>query len=227
MPAWDKLPESIRNEQCYEYYLLLKKRNMSIFFKRVFDLFVSSILLVILFLPMLLIAILIKLDSKGPALFKQERVTNFGRHFHIHKFRTMKVDTEKNGQLTVGNDSRITKMGAYLRKRRLDEIPQLIDILLGNMSFVGARPEVPKYVSAYSDEMLATLLLPAGVTSDAAIEYKDEAKILEQTDVDIDKCYIEQVLPEKMRINLQYLKNFNFKQDIRIIYKTVVAVLFG
>ena len=174
---------------------------------------------------MIILAIVIKCESKGPALFKQVRVTQYGREFKIFKFRTMVVNAEKLGtQVTSKDDPRVTKVGKFLRKYRLDELPQIINILFGDLSFVGTRPEVPRYVNEYTDEMIATLLLPAGVTSEASIEFKDEEKILDNSN-NIDNDYIYKVLPLKMEYNLHYIKLFTVLYDIKIIFRTVGAVL--
>ena len=173
----------------------------------------------------MVIAILIKIDSRGPIFFRQERVTEYGRVFKIFKFRTMINNADKLGtQVTVENDSRITKTGNLLRKIRMDEIPQLINILIGDMSFVGTRPEVLKYVNSYSDEMKATLLMKAGVTSLASIKFKDEDKLLRSCD-NVDEVYIDKILPQKMKYNLEYLENFNFFYDIKLMFKTFLAVI--
>lgn len=179
LKCWDDLPKNMQTEAVRPYYDILKKRKISLLFKRVFDIIVSIIMLVILSPIIIILSIAIVLDSKGGVFFRQERITQNGRKFYIHKFRTMVANAENLGsQVTVSNDVRVTKVGAKIRKYRLDELPQLIDILQGNMSFVGTRPEVTKYVEKYTPEMLATLLLPAGVTSEASIKYKDEERLL-------------------------------------------------
>ena len=221
---WEDLPTYMKNEKVRIYYDLLAERKFSLCLKRIFDVVVSSILIVLLAIPMLIIAWLIKLDSKGPAFYRQERITTYGRVFKIHKFRTMVVNADKIGShVTKNNDSRITHIGYTLRKYRLDELPQLFDVFVGNMSFVGTRPEACKYIKYYSDEMMATLLLPAGVTSEASICYKDEASLLEGV-YDVDQIYVESVLPEKMIYNLNAIKNFSFVGDIKIMIKTLIAV---
>mgnify|MGYP004632664395 FL=1 len=174
---------------------------------------------------MAFIAIAIKLDSEGPVFYRQERITTYGKHFKIHKFRTMVSNADKIGTaVTVGNDSRITRVGKRLRGCRLDELPQVLDLISGNMSFVGTRPEAVKYVEKYKPEYYATLLLPAGVTSEASIRYKDEAELLEAADA-VDKVYIEEVLPGKMKFNLQSIKEFSFIGEIATMFRTVFAVL--
>jgi len=207
------------------YKELLSKKKGSLFLKRVFDIVCSLILLVILSPVMLVLSLMIVCDSKGGVFYRQERVTTNGRIFKIFKFRTMVKDADKKGTLvTVGNDSRITRVGKLLRKARLDEFPQLINVLLGDMSFVGTRPEVQKYVERYNNEMYATLLMPAGITSTASIMYKDEDEILSNCE-DVDETYINKVLPEKMKYNLEYIENFNFFYDIKIMFMTVWAVI--
>ena len=225
LKEWETLPEYMRNEQVKIYYDTLSKRTCSLFLKRLFDIVVSAIMLILLSPIFLLLAIWIKLDSAGPVFFRQVRITQYGREFRIFKFRTMVNNAEKIGsQVTVGNDSRITKVGMKIRKLRLDELPQLINVLIGDMSFVGTRPEVKKYVDAYTDEMYATLLLPAGITSEASIHYKDEDELLADAD-DVDKVYIEQVLPGKMKFNLEAVQKFNFAGEIATMFRTVVAVV--
>lgn len=222
---WEKLPQSMQTDAVRPYYDRLRKKNFSLFWKRCFDFFVSSIMLILLFPLFLVLALAIKTDSRGPVFFRQERVTQYGRKFRIFKFRTMVNNAEKLGsQVTVGNDMRVTKVGKFIRKCRLDEVSQLIDVWRGKMSFVGTRPEVPKYVERYSEEMLATLLLPAGVTSEASIKFKDEAEILKDAE-NVDDIYVEVVLPQKMEYNLQSLKKQGFWRDIGTMVKTVGAVL--
>ena len=225
MKKWDKLPEYMRNEAVRPYYQLLKKKKFSLFFKRLFDIFVSLLMLIILSPLFIIISLIIVIDSRGGVFYRQERVTRYGKVFRIFKFRTMVKNADKIGtQVTVSNDKRITKVGKILRKLRLDEIPQLLNIIAGDMSFVGTRPESVHYVNKYTPEMYATLLLPAGVTSEASIKYKDEAKLLDSAD-DADKVYIEQILPEKMKYNLEAIKKFNFIREIGIMVRTVFAVL--
>ena len=222
---WEDLPENMRTDAVRPYYDSLKTKTGSLLLKRIFDIVVSFLMLLILSPFFLILAIAIKIDSKGPVFYRQVRVTQYGREFRIFKFRTMVNNADKIGSLvTVGNDARITKVGSFIRACRLDEISQLINVLLGDMTFVGTRPEVPKYVATYTPEMLATLLLPAGITSIASIQYKDEAELLDNAQ-DVDKTYIEEVLPGKMQYNLQSILNFSFWDDIATCFKTVLAVL--
>ena len=222
---WDELPEYMRVPEVRPYYEILKKRRLSLLIKRVFDFIAAIILLVILAIPMLVIALMIKLDSPGPVFYRQERVTTYGRHFRIHKFRTMVSNADKIGTaVTVGNDSRITRVGSKLRRLRLDELPQLFDVISGDMSFVGTRPEAVKYVERYQPEFNATLLMPAGITSEASIRYKDEDKLLNAAD-DVDRVYVEEVLPGKMKWNLESIRRFRFLREILTMFRTVFAVL--
>ena len=221
---WEQLPEKMQTESVRRYYDVLKKKRISLFFKRAFDVVASAIMLVILMPVFIILAILIKADSDGPVFYRQERVTQYGRKYRIFKFRTMVTGADKYAKVTVNNDSRITRIGSKIRKYRLDEICQLIDVLRGTMTFVGTRPEVSKYVDFYTDEMMATLLLPAGVTSEASIYYKDEAQLLDGAD-DIDRVYTEKILPDKMFYNLREIKNFSFWRDIKIMFMTFFAVL--
>lgn len=223
--AWENLPEYMKREEIKPYYDELKKKKNSLFIKRGFDIIASLIMLIVLSPLMLGLSIAIKMDSHGGVFFRQKRVTQYGKIFYIHKFRTMVKNAESMGtQITVANDQRVTKIGEKIRNCRLDELPQLIDILAGNMSFVGTRPEVPKYVKEYTPEMLATLLLPAGVTSEASILYKDENNLLNNAK-DTDEVYINEVLPEKMKYNLESLKTYSLAKDLFIMAKTVVAVI--
>lgn len=225
LKKWETLPEYMQNDEVRFYYDSLQKKKVSMFLKRVMDLVGGLILLILLAIPMIIISIMIKLDSEGPVFYRQERVTTYGKHFKIHKFRTMVSNADKIGStVTVGNDSRITKVGAKLRGCRLDELPQVLDLISGNMSFVGTRPEAVKYVEQYKPEYMATLLLPAGITSEASIRYKDEAELLDASR-DVDKTYIEEVLPGKMKYNLDSIKNFSFFGDIATMFRTVLAVL--
>ncbi|MGE4284439.1 MAG: sugar transferase [Clostridia bacterium] len=222
---WDKLPIDMQNDAVRPYYEILRKKVVSLLVKRLFDIVMSIVLLVVLSPVFLIVSLFIKADSKGPVFYRQERVTQYGKVFKIFKFRTMVVNADQIGSLvTINNDSRVTKIGKKLRKYRLDEVPQLLNILTGDMTFVGTRPEVPKYVACYTDEMKATLLLPAGVTSKASIEYKDEEKILKEAE-NTDEVYVERILGEKMRINIESIQSFSFFSDIILLMKTVITVI--
>lgn len=222
---WEDLPENMQTDAVRPYYDALQKKTGSLLLKRIFDIAVSFLMLLLLSPFFLILAIAIKIDSQGPVFYRQVRITQYGREFRIFKFRTMVNNADRIGSLvTVGNDARITKVGSFIRACRLDEISQLINVLLGDMTFVGTRPEVPKYVNAYTPEMMATLLLPAGITSIASIRYKDEAELLDKAE-DVDKTYIEEVLPGKMQYNLQSILDFSFWDDIATCFKTVLAVL--
>lgn len=224
--SWEKLPDFMRIPEVRPYWEVLNKKRFQLFLKRAFDIILSSILIVILSIPMIIIAIWIKIDSKGPIFYCQERVTTYGKHFRIHKFRTMVSNADKIGStVTVENDSRITKVGARLRTLRFDEIPQLLDVITGNMSFVGTRPEAVKYVEQYKPEYFATLLLPAGITSETSIRFKDEDRLLnEEKYEDIDKFYMDKILIQKMQYNLLYLRNYTFIGEIFIMFKTAFAI---
>ena len=225
LKKWEALPENLRTEQVKPYYDALSKKKISLLCKRFFDVVASALMLLALSPVFLVLAVAIKLDSPGPVFYRQVRVTQYGKEFRIFKFRSMVSNADKIGtQVTVGNDSRITRVGKLIRKCRLDELCQLIDIFRGTMTFVGTRPEVPKYVASYTPEMLATLLLPAGVTSLASILYKDEDALLEGAQ-DVDKTYVEKVLPGKMYYNLKAMEEFHFFGDIKVMFMTVFAVL--
>lgn len=221
---WDELPEFMRTPEVRSYWEVLNNKRGQLVLKRIFDFVVALILLIILAIPMAVIAVMIKLDSAGSVFYRQERVTTYGKHFRIHKFRTMVSNADKIGTaVTVGNDSRITKVGSKLRGLRLDELPQVLDVLSGNMSFVGTRPEAVKYVDGYKPEWNATLLLPAGITSEASIRYKDEAEVLDAAS-DVDKVYMEEVLPVKMKWNLESVREFSFMKEMLTMVRTVFAV---
>lgn len=225
LKKWDKLPDYMRTPEVRPYYDILEKHQISLILKRCFDFIVSLLMLIVLWPFMIIIAVGIKLDSPGPALFLQERVTTCGKRFKILKFRTMVDHAEKLGsQVTVSNDKRVTKFGHFLRNTRLDEVPQLVNILTGDMSFVGTRPEVVKYVDKYRPEFYATLLMPAGVTSEASIRYKDEYKLLAEAD-DIDRVYVEEILPAKMVWNLESIVRFRFLREILTLVRTILAIL--
>lgn len=221
---WEDLPEFMKTPEVRPYWEILNKKRGQLVLKRVFDFVVAFILFILLIIPMLIIAMLIKLDSHGSVFYRQERVTVYGRRFRIHKFRTMVSNAEAIGTaVTVDNDSRITKFGKKLRNVRLDELPQIFDVLSGNMSFVGTRPEAVKYVEQYKPEYYATLLMPAGITSEASIRYKDEAETIGKTD-DVDRVYVEEILPEKMKCNLDSIRKFSMGLEIRTMFRTVGVV---
>ena len=221
LKRWEDLPDFMRIDEVRPYYEVLKKRRGSLLLKRIMDLVGGVLLLIVLAIPMAVIAVMIKLDSEGPVFYRQERVTTYGKHFKIHKFRTMVSNADKIGTaVTIGNDSRITRVGAKLRGCRLDELPQVLDLISGDMSFVGTRPEAVRYVEKYKPEFMATLLL----TSEASIRYKDEAELLENA-VDVDRVYVDEVLPGKMKFNLQSIKEFSFIGEIATMFRTVFAVL--
>lgn len=225
LKKWDDLPDFMRVDEVRPYWEILNKRRGQLLLKRIFDLVVALILLVILAIPMAIIAVMIKIEDPGSVLYRQERVTTYGKHFKIHKFRTMVVNADKIGTaVTIGEDPRITKVGKRLRHLRLDELPQVLDVIQGTMSFVGTRPEAVKYVERYKPEYNATLLMPAGITSEASIRYKDEDKLLNAAD-DVDNVYVEKVLPEKMKWNLESIRRFRFLREILTMFRTVFAVL--
>lgn len=224
MCKWEELPDFMRTSEVRPYWEVLNKKHGQLVLKRIFDFSAALILLIILAIPMVVIAVMIKKDSEGPVFYRQERVTTYGRHFRIHKFRTMVSNADKIGTaVTTGNDSRITGVGRKLRRLRLDELPQLLDVLQGTMSFVGTRPEAVRYVERYKSEWNATLLMPAGITSEASIRYKDEDKLLDD-EKDTDKVYMEDILPVKMYYNLKNIMSFSFWRDIQLMFMTVFAV---
>ena len=224
MRAWEELPAFMRCDGVRVYYDILVRKSLSLKVKRVFDLIAAFLLLIVCAIPMLLISLKIVTESKGGVFYRQERITAYGKKFRIHKFRTMVDGADRLGTaVTVANDSRITPCGAFLRKYRLDELPQLFDVMAGNMSFVGTRPEATKYVEQYTDEMKATLLLPAGITSEASIRYKDEEKLLDAAE-DVDDVYIRQILPEKMKYNLEAIRSFTLTGEIKTMLRTLSAV---
>ena len=225
---WEALPKFMRTEEVRPYYQALYRRRAGLAVKRTFDFAASSVLLALLAPLFLFLAVLVKLDSEGPVFYRQERVTQYGRRFYIYKFRTMEENADRKGSLvTVGDDARITRVGRKLRGCRLDEIPQLINIWKGEMTFVGTRPEVARYVRAYTKEMYATLLLPAGVTSKASIRFKDEALRMEKAcsaGTGIDEAYIRTVLPEKMKWNLDGMKRFRIAEELNVIVMTLLEI---
>ena len=225
LERWENLPECMRNDEVKKYYMKLKEKENSLLIKRLFDIWMSVFLLMLSAPALLVIAVMIKLDTPGPVIFRQTRVTAYNRDFTIYKFRSM-VDhaAELGSSVTVSGDARITRMGHFMRKYRIDELPQLVNVLKGDMSFVGTRPEVRKYVDAYTPEMMATLLMPAGITSNASILYRDEDELLSNSD-DADKTYIEIILPEKMEYNLRSIRRFSLLSDVITMVRTVLAVM--
>ena len=222
---WEELPEKMRTREVRRYYNIIVRHSGWFKVKRVMDICVSLVLLAILLIPMGIIALMIKTDSQGPVFFRQERVTQYGKIFKIYKFRTMVDNASQLGsQVTVNNDARITRVVKLLRRYRLDEFPQLFNILAGDMTLVGTRPEVIKYVKEYSGEMYATLLLPAGLTSRTSIAYKDEDKLLKDAK-DADKVYVDEILPVKMKYNLESLRRFGVREDMTVMWNTFVSVL--
>ncbi len=222
---WEEIPTFMKCKEVKEYYDILAEKRTALKLKRGLDIVLAVLLLIILIIPMILIAVIIKADSPGPVFYRQERVTAYGKRFRIHKFRTMIINADRMGStVTVRNDARITRIGGKLRSLRIDEIPQLLDVLSGDMSFVGPRPQATKLVKQYSKEMLATLLLPAGITSEASIKYKDEASLL-NAEGDADKMYVENVLPDKMKYELESMKHISITGEIATMFKTVIAVL--
>nr|WP_154540048.1 sugar transferase [Anaerococcus porci] len=225
MRNWKDLPKELQNDEVFPYYKYLKNKQISLFFKRVFDIIMSLFMIIILSPLLIILGILIKIDSKGSPIYKSNRVTQYNRVFKIYKFRTMIEGADKLGsQVTIDNDTRITRIGKTLRKYRLDELPQLFNILKGDMSFVGTRPESVHYVKYYTNEMYATLLMRAGVTSKASIEYKDEAELLNMAE-NVDNIYINKILPGKMEININTLKNFSLINEFKILFNTIIAVI--
>jgi len=224
LKKWDDLPDKMKCVEVREYYNILTRKRGSLLAKRLFDIVVASIMLVILSPVMMILAVIIKLDSSGPVFFRQIRITSYRKEFWIFKFRTMVDGTDKKGTLiTTAGDCRITRVGKVIRNCRLDEIAQLIDVLRGTMTFVGVRPEIPKYVEQYKPEWLATLLLPAGVTNLTSIYYQDEDKLLKNAD-NADTIYIESVLPGKMKWNLKGLERFSFILDIKLMFMTFFSI---
>lgn len=222
---WDDLPSEMRNSEVRKYYDILQRKRVSLFFKRAFDILAATILLLLLSPVFLILAIAIKIDSPGKVFYRQVRVTQYGRRFRIFKFRSMVSDADRKGTLvTVSGDTRVTKIGKFIRRYRLDEIAQLLNVICGDMTFVGTRPEVPRYTDQYTSEMMATLLIPAGITSLASIYYKDESKILDASD-DPDRVYVEKVLPAKMYHNLKAIEEFSLFGDVKIMFMTLFAVV--
>lgn len=225
LKQWEQLPDYMKNNEVRPYWEALNRKKGQLAVKRAFDLCAAFLLLIVLAIPMVIISILIKMDSKGPIFYRQERVTAYGRHFKIHKFRTMVANADKLGTaVTVHNDERITRIGKKLRRFRLDELPQVWDVIRGDMSFVGTRPEAVKYVERYEPEYYATLLMPAGITSEATIRYKDEEKLMDSAK-DADEVYLNEILPQKMKWNLRSIQHFWLGTEFMTLIRTILAVL--
>lgn len=214
--------ETISPEEVDE---LLRNRKFQLILKRLFDIIFSFLGLLFLLPVFLIIAVAIKLDSKGSVFFKQIRVGKDGKEFKIYKFRTMVEDAEKKGmRITVDGDKRITKLGYFLRKYKIDELPQLINVLLGDMSFVGPRPEVPKYVAMYDEDQRSILRIRPGITDIASIEYRDENSLLVKSN-NPEETYIREIMPRKIKLNIEYLKRMSIVYDIKLIFRTILVVV--
>lgn len=222
--AYDELPDKFKREEILPYYESLAGKRGTLFIKRIFDILASLLLLIFLSPIMLIMALFIYVDSPGPVFYKQKRISQYGKEFNILKFRTMIVGADKQGsQITKWRDRRITSLGKIIRKLHIDELPQFWNVLKGEMTFVGVRPEVPKFVAHYSPEMWATLLMPAGMISRCSIIYKDENDLLAKAK-DPEKTYIEEILPAKMKINLQEIKEVSIGKDLKIILDSLLSV---
>lgn len=222
--VYESLPETMKDESVRPYWNLLLSRRRSLALKRLFDIIVSAVLLVLLSPFFLLLAAAVKIDSPGPVFYRQTRVGRYGRDFKIYKFRTMVSNADKIGPpLTSGRDPRITRVGSLIRKLRLDEFSQLLNVLGGSMSLVGPRPEVRRYVDVYQPEYMATLLIRPGITAPSSIAFKDEDRLL-NAGGDPERIYIEKILPPKMSLNLEYLRKISVMRDIQIIFQTIAAV---
>ena len=206
---------------------VLEKRKLQLALKRAMDIVISGGALAVLWPVLLLIAVAIKIDDPGPVFYRQVRVGRDGKEFRIFKFRTMVVDADKKGlQITVGRDNRITRMGRLLRKTKLDELAQLINVFVGEMSLVGPRPEVPKYVNLYTPYQRQVLLVRPGITDYASIAYRNENDMLEDAE-DPEKMYIDVIMPDKIELNMKYLREISPAADIRLIFGTILAVIKG
>ena len=214
-------------EQRMDIADVLKRRRGRLALKRVMDIAISGAALCVLWPVLLLIALAIVIDDPGPVFYRQVRVGRGGKEFRIFKFRTMVVDADKKGlQITVGRDSRITRMGALLRKTKLDELAQLLNVFLGQMSFVGPRPEVPRYVAMYTPYQRQVLLVRPGITDYASIAYRNENDLLAGAD-DPERMYVEEIMPAKIELNMKYLRRVSPLEDIRLIFATIAAVIRG
>lgn len=214
-------------EQRMDIADVLKRRRGRLALKRVMDIAISGAALCVLWPVLLLIALAIVIDDPGPVFYRQVRVGRGGKEFRIFKFRTMVVDADKKGlQITVGRDSRITRVGAFLRKTKLDELAQLLNVFLGQMSFVGPRPEVPRYVAMYTPYQRQVLLVRPGITDYASIAYRNENDLLAGAE-DPERMYVEEIMPAKLELNMKYLRRVSPLEDIRLILATIAAVIRG
>ncbi|WP_243112511.1 MULTISPECIES: sugar transferase [Acutalibacteraceae] len=223
--TYETLPQSMKNEYTRSYWDRLQKKRGTLAFKRAGDIMASLVILLVLSPILLLLALAVKLDSPGPVFYRQIRVGRYDRDFKIFKFRTMVQDADKIGPaVTTGGDERITRVGKLIRRCRLDEFSQLLNVLNGTMSLVGPRPEVRRYVEAYTPEGMATLLIRPGITAPSSIAFKDEDRLLVSSG-DPDRIYIEQILPPKTELNLQYLRGISVAADMKIMVRTIAAVI--
>lgn len=223
LTQFDLLPPKMQNPSVMEYHNILSNKRVSLTLKRIIDVTICVILAIIASPFLLIFSILIKLTSKGKVIYLQKRIGRDMKPFYIYKFRTMVQDADKKGlALTTGNDSRITPFGKFLRKINMDEMPQLFNVIKGDMSIIGTRPEVSEYVDCYTDEMLATLLLAPGMLSLASIKYKNENDLLTNAS-DPQKEYIDVILPDKMKFNLEYMRTLSVKQDMKLIGASIAA----
>lgn len=219
LTRFSELPQRMQNPTVKSYYDILLERRGALRVKRLFDFTLAALLLVLLLPVMAALALAVVLDSEGGAVFCQERVAQFGKRFVIYKFRTMRPGAERGSAVTLLKDERVTRLGGFLRRTRLDELPQLFNVLRGDMSFVGPRPELPCYVAKYDDAALATLLIPQGITSPASLLFRDEERYL--TGEAPQRVYTELILPRKAAVNLDYLRTFGLMQDLRIMERTI------
>ncbi|MGN1081070.1 MAG: sugar transferase [Acutalibacteraceae bacterium] len=218
------MPKNMQNEAVRPYFEALNKRRGTLVLKRFFDLLIAFAVLIILSPIIVISAVLVKCTSRGPVFYLQERIGALGKPFKIIKFRTMVVDADKGSQVTVGDDDpRITKFGSFLRLTRIDEFPQLINVLKGDMGMVGTRPEVKHYVDYYTDEMTATLLIRPGMVSSASIAFRWENDMLAGAE-DSERKYIDEILPAKMKYNLEYTKNVTIGKDVIVLLRTVGCI---
>jgi len=221
---WEKLPPEFQMSEVRPYWEKLRKKNFYFFWKRLFDILFASFSIIILCPLFLVVSLAIKMESKGPVFYRQERITQYGKTFYIHKFRSMLSNSDKSSLITIKNDDRITSVGKIIRKFKIDELGQIIDIFLGNMTLVGTRPEVKKYVNSYTSAMMSTLLIPAGLTSTASILFKDENSLFDSCAC-IDDIYLGKILPIKMEYNLNDLSKSSIFHDTKILFLTFFAVI--